>query len=47
MLLGLCLGWIFGILSFQEGDDVLFQLSFGLINGLQVSRLFIVRTVSK
>ena len=47
MLLGLCLGWIFGILSFQEGDDVLFQLSFGLINGLQVSRLFIVRIVSK
>ncbi|CAH3195479.1 unnamed protein product [Porites evermanni] len=37
MLLGLCLGWIFGILSFQDKDkDVVFQLSFGLVNGLQV-----------
>lgn len=45
MLLGLCLGWIFGILSFQEGDDVLFQLSFGLINGLQGIFLFFFHCV--
>ena len=36
MLLGLCLGWIFGILSFHKDKDVVFQLSFGLVNGLQV-----------
>ena len=36
MLLGLCLGWVFGILSFHQVKDVVFQLSFGLINGLQV-----------
>lgn len=38
MLLGLCLGWIFGILSFHQDNDkdVVFQLSFGLVNGLQV-----------
>ena len=41
MLLGLCLGWIFGILSFREVKDVRFQLSFGLINGLQVGKQYI------
>ena len=49
MLLGLCLGWIFGILSFHKDKDVVFQLSFGLINGLQVgifSKLFCVHTQS-
>ena len=41
MLLGLCLGWIFGILSFREIENVGFQLSFGLINGLQVSKKYV------
>jgi len=41
MLLGLCLGWIFGILSFREVKNVRFQLSFGLINGLQVSKQYL------
>ena len=41
MLLGLCLGWIFGILSFREVENVRFQLSFGLINGLQVSKQYV------
>ena len=46
LLLGLCLGWIFGILSFREVDNVRFQLSFGLINGLQVSEVFVTRGAS-
>ena len=38
MLLSLCLGWLFGILSFYIGvGDFPYQLAFGLINGLQVS----------
>ena len=41
MLLGLCLGWIFGILSFREVENIGFQLSFGLINGLQVSKKYV------
>lgn len=41
MLLGLCLGWIFGILSFREVKNVGFQLSFALINGLQVSKYYV------
>ena len=41
MLLGLCVGWIFGILSFREVENVRFQLSFGLINGLQVSKQYV------
>jgi len=45
LLLGLCLGWIFGILSFREVSDVRFQLSFGLINGLQGIFLFFFHCV--
>lgn len=45
MLLGLCLGWIFGILSFREVENVRFQLSFGLINGLQGIFLFFFHCV--
>jgi len=45
MLLGLCLGWIFGILSFREVKNVRFQLSFGLINGLQGIFLFFFHCV--
>ncbi|KAJ7392707.1 hypothetical protein OS493_010359 [Desmophyllum pertusum] len=45
LLLGLCLGWIFGILSFREVDNVRFQLSFGLINGLQGIFLFFFHCV--
>ncbi|XP_022792542.1 adhesion G protein-coupled receptor L3-like isoform X2 [Stylophora pistillata] len=45
MLVGLCLGWIFGILSFRELNDVRFQLSFGLINGLQGIFLFFFHCV--
>ena len=40
MVLGLTLGWIFGILSFMnQSDDVICQLAFGLLNGLQVTRI--------
>lgn len=45
LLLGLCLGWIFGILSFREVNNVRFQLSFGLINGLQGIFLFFFHCV--
>lgn len=45
MLLGLCLGWIFGILSFHKDKDVVFQLSFGLVNGLQGIFLFFFHCV--
>ncbi|KXJ15051.1 Adhesion G-protein coupled receptor D1 [Exaiptasia diaphana] len=40
MLLGLCLGWTFTILSFKEGSNLRYQLTFGLINGLQGIFLF-------
>ncbi|KAL9963693.1 hypothetical protein ACROYT_G027224 [Oculina patagonica] len=45
MLLGLCLGWIFGILSFRDVRNVRVQLSFGLINGLQGIFLFFFHCV--
>ncbi|KAK3740568.1 hypothetical protein QZH41_014963, partial [Actinostola sp. cb2023] len=40
MLLGLCLGWIFAVLSFRNGNNMRYQLTFGLVNGLQGIFLF-------
>ena len=39
LVLGLCLGWIFGMLAFKEIHNVKYQLLFGLLNGLQVIRM--------
>ena len=41
MVLGLCMGWVFGIFSFRK-SGVPYELTFGLLNGLQVRLLPVV-----
>lgn len=46
LLLSLCIGWLFGMLSFYIGvGDFPYQLAFGLINGLQGLFLFFFHCV--
>lgn len=44
LLLSLCLGWLFGLLSFYDAN-IRYQLIFGLINGLQGLFLFFFHCV--
>ncbi|XP_048588163.1 cadherin EGF LAG seven-pass G-type receptor 1 isoform X2 [Nematostella vectensis] len=45
MLLGLTLGWVFAMLSFKDGENARYQLTFGLVQGLQGIFLFFFHCV--